>query len=276
MNPTRFAVCGAIVLVFAISGCDKSGLLGVGHTGEGDGKDEAENDMGDPEGHDDPDGDGDSNGDPTDDQPKFDVAGPSEFPDWAELRPRKPENCLIPDNPACEGYPDSDDYGYAPHQTLQNYELMDCEGNPRELAEFLGRREDNGLYNKGLYIGLGAGWCGPCMSEARHFAKIAADYRNLQIEFVYVLHQSQYPGSSPTTDVCVEWRDEMIDDAYEIWIDPEDQIDELMKEAALDAIPYGFIVDANANVRVRRPPPGLTPEVLDDALNEVIEHPYGG
>ncbi|TPV94018.1 MAG: hypothetical protein B7733_17470 [Myxococcales bacterium FL481] len=62
---------------------------------------------------------------------------------------------------------------------------------------------------------------------------------------------------------------------YAVWIDPSQEIDALMKENPLDAVPYSWFVDANANIRLRNAPPSLQPDGLEEILEELRDDPYG-
>ncbi|TPV96644.1 MAG: hypothetical protein B7733_03830 [Myxococcales bacterium FL481] len=205
-----------------------------------------------------------------------DDEGSQPFPDFERLEERNTDHCLV-EGDACEGFPDanSEGYGFAKGQTLENWAFLDCEGEEREFAELLNQRPDNEQYNKGFLVALGAGWCGPCKDESKHLAEIHQEYRDQQIEFVHVLHQTQQPGSPATQAVCTWWDSEISKGGYMIWYDPTDTIDEAMKETVLDAIPYVVLADANANVRLRQPPPSLTDSQLSAALQQLINDPYG-
>ncbi|TPV94466.1 MAG: hypothetical protein B7733_15010 [Myxococcales bacterium FL481] len=71
---------------------------------------------------------------------------------------RDPSQCLVPDSSRCEGHPLAEQYGYAPGDTLPNVLLYDCDGTPREIAEFFGTRPDLEDYNRAVVVAFGALW----------------------------------------------------------------------------------------------------------------------
>ncbi|MEE9386562.1 MAG: hypothetical protein V3V08_24365 [Nannocystaceae bacterium] len=221
-------------------------------------------------------------GDANDDDnpgPKFDIAEPGSdeaFPDWDRLDIRDPDHCLIPDNDACAGFPDSINAGFAEGKILRNYVFLDCQGNKREFAEFLSERPDNGLYNKGFVIALGAGWCVPCLDQSADLAGMASEYRQKQIDIVYLLHEGAAVGADPTTETCQGWADSSTPNhENEVWFDPENEIDEQMKVQPNDELTYTLLVDANAHARMRRGAPVPSPTELGAAIDEIVANPYG-
>ena len=133
-----------------------------------------------------------------------------EFPDHEQLDRSYP--CQDEGETDC-GYPspgESEVYGYGQGQVIEIFPAYDCEGNELSFEEFLSKRPDNGLLNKGIILSLGAGWCAPCMAEAALFAESAFARRDDQIEFLHVLYvlyvlYEDAGSSSMTPEFCETW-----------------------------------------------------------------------
>jgi thiol-disulfide isomerase/thioredoxin len=189
---------------------------------------------------------------------------------------------------AC-GFPSAGDAGYGVdvgHRLANNAELAlsDCDGDDLELADFFCERDD-GDFNRGILISIGAGWCGPCQEETLEFAPLYEEFHPRGIEVVQVLFQD-WNAQAPTTKFCNDWRDGQ-------WIGTDgDEIDartRLPFPIALDqvfawtggylsdpasAVPMNILVDANGNIRWKIEGQKPDPAVLRSQFELVIQEPY--
>lgn len=189
---------------------------------------------------------------------------------------------------AC-GHPSAGDagYGVGVGQRLANngdLALVDCEGGDIELADFFCERDD-GVFNRGIFINIGAGWCAPCQEETLEFAPLYDEFHPRGIEFVQVLFQD-WNAQAPTKQFCSDWRDGqwVSVDGDEVQADARlpfpvvmDQYFEWTAEYLSDpasATPMNILVDANGNIRWKLE--GQKPDlaVLRSQFELVIGEPY--
>jgi thiol-disulfide isomerase/thioredoxin len=183
-----------------------------------------------------------------------------------------------------DGYPGPGDEGYGTDvgQRLANsdgLQLRDCDGEVRDFKEFFEPRED-GMYNRGVLVNIGAGWCGPCQEETIEFAEVYDDYRERGIEFVQVLFQD-WSSQAPTTQFCEEWRTGDwegervdLDLAFPVFIDQINDWTSIYLQDPASATPINMLVDANANIRFKSEGIKLRPGDLRTQLDLVIGAPY--
>lgn len=201
-----------------------------------------------------------------------------EWPDLEFLDRSQP--CILDDSMEC-GYPapDGDGYSYTQGDVIENWVFSNCAGEQIEMAEFLNTRMDTGELNRGVVIGLGAGWCQPCQLEGQHFAEIAPAYREQGIEFMQILLEGNQNGSTAQASLCEDWVDQVAQGNFNVLYDP-DHTQELkdnpwIPPEAQGGIPFVFVIDANGNIRFKEGPLEVDPAVLDAEIQKVIDDPYG-
>lgn len=189
---------------------------------------------------------------------------------------------------AC-GHPSAGDagYGVGVGQRLANngeLALVDCEGGDIELADFFCERDD-GVFNRGIFINIGAGWCAPCQEETLELPPLYDEFHPRGIEFVQVLFQD-WNAQAPTKQFCSDWRDGdwVAADGAEVDADTRlrfpvvmDQYFEWTAGYLADpasATPMNILVDANGNIRWKLE--GQKPDlaVLRSQFELVIGDPY--
>lgn len=183
-----------------------------------------------------------------------------------------------------DGYPGPGAKGYGTNvgQRLANsdgLQLRDCDGETRDFAELFAPRED-GTYNRGVLVNIGAGWCGPCQEETLEFVEIYEEYHERGIELVQVLFQD-WASQAPTTQFCEEWRSGQwggetveLDLAFPVLIDPINDWTSIYLQDPASATPINLLVDANANIRFKSEGIKLRPGDLRTQLELVIGAPY--
>lgn len=177
------------------------------------------------------------------------------------------------------GYPSAGDTGYGleiGHRLDDISGLIDCDGNPVQLADsFCPREDDYGDYNRVVLVSLGAGWCGPCIEETEHLmGDVYVPLHDDGVEIVQILFQDEQ-GLPPTKSFCMQWREETFDDplAFPVVLDQTATwSDEVLSETG-GALPMNFLLDANANIRWRAL--GENPADLVEQIEAVRSAPYG-
>lgn len=189
---------------------------------------------------------------------------------------------------AC-GHPSAGDAGYGTNvgDRLANNgdsALATCGGEGVELADFFCARDD-GSFNRGVFINIGAGWCAPCQEETLEFAPLYDEFHPRGIEFVQVLFQD-WNAQAPTKQFCNDWRDGrwVATDGADVQADTQlgfpivmDQHFEWTSRYLSDpaaATPMNILVDANGNIRWKLE--GQKPDlaVLRSQFELVIKEPY--
>ena len=183
-----------------------------------------------------------------------------------------------------DGYPSPGSKGYGTEvgQRLANsdgLQLRDCDGELRDFADLFAPRED-GKFNRGVLVNIGAGWCGPCQEETLEFVEIYEEYHARGIELVQVLFQD-WASQAPTEQFCEEWRTGEwegesvdIDLAFPVFIDPINDWTSIYLQDPASATPINMLVDANANIRFKSEGIKLRPADLRTQLDLVIGAPY--
>lgn len=183
-----------------------------------------------------------------------------------------------------DGYPSAGREGYGTEvgERLANsdgLQLRDCDGEVRDFEEFFAVRDD-GKYNRGILVNIGAGWCGPCQDETLEFTEVYEDYHDEGIEFVQVLYQD-WSAQAPTTDFCEEWRTGKwegesvdIDLPFPVFIDQINDWTSVYLQDPASATPINMLVDANANIRFKSVGVKLEPGDLRTQLDLVMGAPY--
>ena len=123
------------------------------------------------------------------------------------------------------GYPSAGDvgHGFETGRRLANITgLIDCEGNPVELADsYCPRTDAYGDYNRAVLVSLGAGWCAPCIDETEQLmADVYTPMHGEGVEVVQILFQDEQ-GLAPTKSFCAQWRDEAFEEplAFPVTLD---------------------------------------------------------
>jgi thiol-disulfide isomerase/thioredoxin len=189
---------------------------------------------------------------------------------------------------AC-GHPSSGDAGYgtAVGDRLANngeLALASCTGERVELADFFCPRDD-GSYNRGVFINLGAGWCAPCQEETLELAPLYDEYHGRGIEFVQVLFQD-WNAQAPTQQFCSDWRDGnwVATDGADVEADLRLKFPIVMDQHfdwtsgyladPASATPMSLLVDANGNIRWKLEGQKPDLDVLRSQFELVIKEPY--
>ncbi len=188
------------------------------------------------------------------------------------------------------GFPSPGDAGYGTDvgQRLENnagLQLVDCEGNPLQLADFFCER-DGGGYNAAILLNIGAGWCAPCQEETREFPELYAEYHDRGIELVQVLFQD-WTAQAPTKTFCADWsagmwhsggqtQDVGLDLPFPVLLDQVNDWTAVYLQDPQSATPVNMLIDANGNIRWKLE--GQKPDVatLRTQLDLVLANPYGG
>lgn len=189
------------------------------------------------------------------------------------------------------GYPGPGDAGYGTDvgQRLADsgsFELIDCEGNPFSLADFMCEREGGG-YNAGVLLNLGAGWCGPCQEETLEFPEVYEEYHSRGIEIVQVMFQD-WDAQAPTRSFCSDWSegqwrtgaDGSVQDVgvrlhFPVLLDQINDWTSIYLQDPQSATPVNILIDANGNIRWKLE--GQQPELdlLRAQFDLVLADPYG-
>lgn len=188
------------------------------------------------------------------------------------------------------GFPTAGDAGYgtAVGQRLENnaaFQLIDCEGNTLQLADFLCEREGGG-YNAGILLNLGAGWCAPCQEETLEFPELYAEYHDRGIEIVQVMFQD-WTAQAPTKSFCEDWSTGMwnadgsstdvgLSLQFPVLVDQVNDWTAIYLQDPQSATPVNMLIDANGNIRWKIE--GQKPDVatLRAQFDLVLANPYGG
>jgi len=201
--------------------------------------------------------------------------GEGAFPDESALD--RSESCLLEDDIEKCGYPAASEYGFAEGDTMANFVVRNCAGEEVEFAEFLAERlgPGTGTYNRGVVIGLGAGWCVPCQDEAKVFVEAVEYAGEKDVELIQILHQGVQAPQPATTETCELWSEEIAENAFGIYFDPNDELDDLIRPPGDDSLPWLMVVDANAHIRFKEGGKAIEYDVLIAEIDKLFEDPYG-
>ena len=101
------------------------------------------------------------------------------------------------------GYP-AGPYGIQEGDVFENLELFDCNGDPVQIAQYLPQVGLPSVQNRGIVFGVGAGWCAPCIEEAKEWAELFVDEWQPQgIEFIQALDEGTVGAA--TMELCAGW-----------------------------------------------------------------------
>ncbi len=122
-------------------------------------------------------------------------APPDALPDAAVCP--EPADCALEicrDTPACTdcggcspAYPPGP-YGIGPGRTLANLHLVDCEGAPVELEDYLGRA-------RAFWITIQAGWCASCRTQRPVLRQVHEALSGEGLVVLMILGEDASPGS---------------------------------------------------------------------------------
>lgn len=178
-------------------------------------------------------------------------------------------DCLLADD--C-GYPSAGPgYGTTLGDRMENFALIDCEGQQHEFAEFFQPRAATGDYNRAVLFSLGAGWCDPCIEETMELPALYDRFEPQGVEFVQVLFQDDL-SAPPTRQFCREWS-ETFGLEFLVLLDQTGTFFPTYLQMVMTGTPVTIIVDANANIRYRLD--GQKPPNLELELERVMAEPYG-
>ncbi|TPV94467.1 MAG: hypothetical protein B7733_15015 [Myxococcales bacterium FL481] len=83
-------------------------------------------------------------------------------------------------------------------------------------------------------------------------------------------------GTPVTPEICDFWYEENTKERYSVWSDAETVSGMISRiDPYNSGLPWLLILDANANIRVASPPPGLDHDELEAALSAVVARPLG-
>jgi thiol-disulfide isomerase/thioredoxin len=187
------------------------------------------------------------------------------------------------------GFPSAGPEGYGANvgQRLANsaaFQLIDCEGNVVQLADYFCEREGGG-YNAGVLINIGAGWCAPCQEETREFPELYEEFHDQGIEFVQVLFQD-WNAQAPTKTFCSDWstgqwsgadgaQDVGLDLQFPVLLDQVNDWTAIYLQDPQSATPVNMLLDANGNIRWKIEGQKPDPAVLRAQFGLVLADPYG-
>ena len=193
------------------------------------------------------------------------------WPDEALLNREAP--CELDPADSC-GYPEGP-YSPTEGQTFPNIQVNNCAGEAVELAELFQVRPDTGRLNRGVVFAFGAGWCTSCITESEHFATLVHEYREPEydVEFLHFLIEGNFNGSAADANLCDLWDQGTSEGTYNIWYTPDPNFSYSILPPNT-AIPYLYILDANAHVRY------AAASLIDDAtleaqIDALVNDPYG-
>jgi hypothetical protein len=180
------------------------------------------------------------------------------------------------------GYPSDQEvaYGIEVGDRVANFQLVDCDGNAIEFADYFCEREDIGVHNRAVLLNIGAGWCEPCRVETRE--DLPGVYEALHgqgVEIVQVLFQD-WDGGAPPKSFCSEWKAGQWPDgdlgfslAFPVLLDQTNDWRQIYLSTPAAQTPTNLLLDANANIRWKLA--GDRPLGLQGIVEAVMETPYG-
>lgn len=193
------------------------------------------------------------------------------FPDESSLD--RSQDCILDNIEDC-GFP-AGPYGFGEGDIIANFVVRNCADEEIEFAEFLAERPETGTHNRGVVLGLGAGWCVPCRDEAEVFIEAVEYAREKDIELIQILHQGIQGSQPATAETCQIWSEEVAENAFGIYFDPDDELDDLIRPPGDDSLPWLLAVDANGHVRFKEGGKAIEHDVLVAEIDKLFEDPYG-
>jgi thiol-disulfide isomerase/thioredoxin len=189
------------------------------------------------------------------------------------------------------GYPSPGGRGYgtAVGDRLANsrgFSLVACDGDAVSLADFMCERTSGRAdYNRGVFINIGAGWCGPCQEETLEFPEIYDEFHGQGIEFVQVLFQD-WDAQAPTKTFCTDWstgkwdgengeRDVGIEIEFPVVLDQVFDWTSIYLQDPQAATPLNLLIDANGNIRWKSEGQKVGMQTLRTQFDLVLQDPYG-
>lgn len=203
------------------------------------------------------------------------------FPDFERLD--RAEACVdglpLPEgaeDPEACGYPEGP-YGFRQGDVFPNLELIDCEGNAVQLAQYL-PQEGSDVETRGLVFAVGALWCQPCQIEGMEWAVDdgPVDHYQGDIQFVQALDQGVSPTEPMSEAGCAGWSENVASGKFPILFVPDaGGLQAQIQIMPAEPIPFTLLLDANANVRLRQTGEVLPESELEGVLDLIISDPYG-
>lgn len=177
---------------------------------------------------------------------------------------------------SADGYP-SGPYGTLPGDRLApavGSTLSDCAGVPGDFRELFGE------CNRAVLVSIHAGWSGPGRADREALSTVQAEYREVGVEIVHVLIED-VAGGLPTADFCTSWLNgspdeglEPVDPAPIVFIDAAGGWRGSYVEQPTAQLPMHFLLDANANIRLKTVGSALPPNELRTQLDRLRAAPY--
>jgi len=169
-------------------------------------------------------------------------------------------NCPAAVTPADWTYP-AGPYGVQVDDRFEDMTLNDCDGNPVSFGDLLGSGEM-------VLFNVGAGWCAPCVQEAKIMeAEIHEVFCPRGLRIYQVLFETE-TGAAATTQFCKEWRDKF-GLTFPVVIDPDFTVEPHFSGAgAVGSTPLNLLVDRDGIIRFRAagPPPADFNDRIDEML----------
>jgi len=207
----------------------------------------------------------------------------AEFPDFERLDRSEPciDGLPLPegaDDPEACGYP-AGSYGFTQGEVFPNLELLDCEGNAVQLAEYLPQEGQPEVETRGVVFAVGALWCQPCQVEGIEWASeggLVDEYESEGIQFIQALDQGASPTEPMSQTGCMGWSENVASGKFPILYVPEaGALQSQIQVMPAEPIPYTLVLDANANVRLRQTGEVLPESELAGVLDLILSDPYG-
>lgn len=189
------------------------------------------------------------------------------------------------------GYPGPGPNGYGTEvgervANTDGIEIIDCEGNELQLADFFCERDDDyGDYNRAILLNIGAGWCAPCQEETQdELPELYEELHDQGVEFVQIMFQD-WDALNPTKSFCSDWKSgtwrvgmggEEVDLGFTlefpVLLDRTNDFMSIYMSNPQAQTPINILMDANANIRWVLA--GEKPANLRQQIELVMSSPY--
>lgn len=172
------------------------------------------------------------------------------------------------------GYPEGP-YGFEEGGVFPNLELLDCAGNPVQIAQYL-PQEGNDVETRGIVFGVGAAWCMPCAEEAHEWAELFVDDYAGEVQFLQALDQDGSGSGAPNEAICAGWSTANADDKFPIlYTTDQGSLQASIGGQPAQPIPFTLVLDANANIVFKQTGAVVDAGVLEVQLTQIVNDPYG-